>query len=801
MQYILTRLIPRFVIPAILFLTGAAVLIIEVTALRILSPYFGATLYTVSSVLGVILAALAAGYWAGGKIAARADASLHFFILIAAGGLSIFLLQILSVAILPLFGAFFSLTMGPLLAALFLFTLPSALFGAVSPLAVRLQHERFPYLGVGGAAGEIFFISTAGSIAGSIATGFFLIPHIGIDRILTTAAIAMTTLGVTGMLRRGAIKNARRIGAAAILAILLSGVLLATSKEELRRAGIIYIQDGVYEKITVAEERVDSRMARVLYQDHSKSGAVFHDSSEPVLEYPKYFALTSLFVPRPQRALFLGGGTYAMPARFLAQNPGAVVDVVEIEPSLFDLGKKYFGVRPTTTIQNHIRDARRFLAATTTRYDVIAGDVFHSLYSIPAHLLTREFFALARERLAPDGIFIANIIARITRANPSLALSTLRTFQSVFPTSYFFAVRSSGSAAIQNIILVGTNGAQINFLNDPRVKNHVDPIIRGLANKMIDLNRFELSGYPILTDNYAPVEYMTAALLDGGDNNERMNINGNEVMAFISQQLRYGPRHLGAEGHEKTWRALAAELAALSSDVATDQWEEVSPVDGEKYALANVIARFFPDKKQRVLLGAHYDTRRFADRDSGNPSAPVAGANDGASGVAVLLEVARALAYASTSLPVGVDVVFFDGEEGFPGVSNLNWKPIGSTHFAADIKKFYPATLPQSAVIVDMVCKKNLRLRPESDSVARAKDVVRQLWRIGRDRFPAVFPTDIHYTILDDHTPLNERGIPAALLIDFDYPAWHTTRDTIDQCSSKSLGAVGQTLLEYLSAQ
>ena len=181
------------------FVTGAAVLTIEVTATRILSPYFGMTLFTVSSVLSVILAALSFGYWSGGKLVDRYPSLNTLFSTILTGGFFTLVIHVLRNAVLPTWGTAFDMMGGPLVTSLILFFLPSFMLGMVSPIAIRLSAEKLST--VGEVAGNIFFFSTMGSIAGSLATGFILIPHFPVSTIIISTGVILVGMGLIGLVK------------------------------------------------------------------------------------------------------------------------------------------------------------------------------------------------------------------------------------------------------------------------------------------------------------------------------------------------------------------------------------------------------------------------------------------------------------------------------------------------------------------------------------------------------------------------------------------------------------------------
>jgi Zn-dependent M28 family amino/carboxypeptidase len=210
--------------------------------------------------------------------------------------------------------------------------------------------------------------------------------------------------------------------------------------------------------------------------------------------------------------------------------------------------------------------------------------------------------------------------------------------------------------------------------------------------------------------------------------------------------------------------------------------------------MTNVIASFNAEKEERVLLCAHWDSRPWADQDPQveNRDKPILGANDGASGVAVLLEIARNI---QKSEPLyGVDIILFDGEDsGLPGQSETY--ALGSQYFAQNKDFRYQ---PKYGILLDMVGDKDLQIYQEKNSLAYAPQIVEMVWNRAQELgFPAFIPTP-GYEVTDDHLPLLRVGIPTIDIIDFDYDYWHTLEDTPDKCSPESLKQVGQVVLSLL---
>jgi Zn-dependent M28 family amino/carboxypeptidase len=212
------------------------------------------------------------------------------------------------------------------------------------------------------------------------------------------------------------------------------------------------------------------------------------------------------------------------------------------------------------------------------------------------------------------------------------------------------------------------------------------------------------------------------------------------------------------------------------------------------FMLTNIVASFAPEKEQRLLLCAHWDTRPWADRspDPQDLDRPILGANDGASGVAVLLEVARVLK--TVPPPRGVDIVLFDGEDSGQDGEMEGWC-LGSRRFAESKRGVYR---PVHAVLLDMIGDKDLDIHIEGHSQVHASRTVTKLWQIAQKLNMGAFHNEVKHTVYDDHVPLIENGIPCADLIDFDYPYWHTLEDTPDKCSPESLEIVGQVIMHLV---
>lgn len=489
-------------------ITGASVLVVEVIGVRILSPYFGNTIYSFSSILGVVLAALSIGYYVGGIFADKHPHERWFFGIIFVSGITVLGIQLLQRLVLPLIGYNLSIVSGPLIASLVLFFVPCVLLGMLSPFVVTLQKLRAPEQGIGSVAGKVFFWSTIGSIAGSLLAGFVLIPRFGIDEILVTVGIILLILGMKVFF--GGARGAKKVTLAVVAAAVLLGGVVSASPSN---SALLYSREGLYQRIVLYDGEYNSRPARFFMQDRWVSGGIYLDSDEHVFDYTKYYALYKMFKPDTKRTLVLGGGVYIVPKALLQETAELTVDVVEIEPELVSLAHRYFGLPLSERLHNHVTDGRRFLYDTQEPYDMIFSDVYYSLYSIPVHFTTKEFFELAQARLSSEGVFIANLVGSLAPGKNDFILSEMKTFREAFPNSYFFAVTSPETSDIQNIMFVGhKSDARIDIGSEENQKR-MSQLIPDLSSKLIDVQQLDFASAITMTDNYAPVDYLMAKLL------------------------------------------------------------------------------------------------------------------------------------------------------------------------------------------------------------------------------------------------------------------------------------------------
>jgi len=285
-------------------------------------------------------------------------------------------------------------------------------------------------------------------------------------------------------------------------------------------------------------------------------------------------------------------------------------------------------------------------------------------------------------------------------------------------------------------------------------------------------------------------------------NDDKKNIptfDGNNAYQYLIEQCNFGPRNPGSKGHENFSIFLEEYLSKMTKNILVQDFDYLEHITGKERRGKNIIAQFNIEAENRLLIGAHWDTRALSDEDlnEDNRLLPILGANDGASGTSVLMELAKI--FSLNNPPIGIDLVFFDAED--VGISG---KPktyaMGSEYFSKNL----PIKKPDNAIIVDMVGDKYLQIPIERFSYQTNPKLVKEIWGLADELNLSAFEYRIGFEIYDDHVPLWENAqIPAIDIIDFDYPNlfsnhWHTQNDIPENCSPQSLQQVGTLLLNYV---
>ena len=280
---------------------------------------------------------------------------------------------------------------------------------------------------------------------------------------------------------------------------------------------------------------------------------------------------------------------------------------------------------------------------------------------------------------------------------------------------------------------------------------------------------------------------------------DEIKFDGDSAFNWLEKQCEFGPRNPGSDGYYNCKDFFIKNLEEFSDTIFTQNFTYTELREKNTYDLSNIIAEFKVNSEKHILLGAHWDTRPWADRDLNfaNRNTPIIGANDGASGVAILMALAKI--FNSNPPPINITLVLFDGEDmGVEGINN-SWAR-GSQYFAKNL----PIQKPDYGIIVDMIGDSNLDIPIERHSYRVAPDLVNELWDLAEKLKLPAFQNRLGHDVYDDHVPLWEIAeIPAIDLIDFNYPNqrinyWHTLNDVPQNCSAESLEQVGQLLTSYI---
>jgi hypothetical protein len=274
--------------------------------------------------------------------------------------------------------------------------------------------------------------------------------------------------------------------------------------------------------------------------------------------------------------------------------------------------------------------------------------------------------------------------------------------------------------------------------------------------------------------------------------------DANRALGYLTKICDIGPRISGSEGMEKQQQLILEHFSKLKAPVKFQSFDAPHPLSGKPVRMNNVIVSWDPQANERVLVACHYDTRPHADRD---PDPVLAsrgkflGASDGASGVALLMELGHHLRGIQPTY--GIDFVFFDGEELVYGEADPYF--LGSEYFSKEYRDRPPKYKYVCGVLVDMIGGKKLQLYQEINSLNYAPEVTQSVWKTARRLGIKEFVARPKFDVRDDHLSLNEiAGIPTCDIIDFGYEHWHTTRDVPAACSGESLAKVGRVLLAWL---
>jgi spermidine synthase len=478
------------------FITGFSMMVVELTASRILAPIVGSSVYTWTSIIGIMLLGLVFGNFLGGYLIDKKQkietVSLFYYL----SSISIILIPAFSQKISQVILLNISLFALTLLSAFLLFFIPSVLIGAIYPCLFKFEIISFSSLGLN--SGKMSGAWSAGSILGTFLTGFFFIENIGSSQTLYLISFLL--------LLSGFLLNKKKIKPFLIFLLISITFLYFLNNIQQTRQGsssIIYNKESPYYRIRVAEKN----NLRYLFLDlDSHSIEEINKKNNDIDLYTNIPPVFSAFKKTITSVLVIGGGSQAISENFSLNYPESKIKTVELDGEVANVAKKYFP-RSAGKIETEISDGRFFLKKDTNKYDIIFSDAYNSFISVPYHLTTLEFNAIAKEKLNPGGIYAVNFISSLEGDNSLFFQSMLKTFSKTFSQYYAFSY-GKNNQEVQNIILLGINST--NVINNDDITaslTKIDP--SGYYSKKIIKEPYSFvkkNQAFLLKDDFAPTE-------------------------------------------------------------------------------------------------------------------------------------------------------------------------------------------------------------------------------------------------------------------------------------------------------
>ncbi len=481
------------------FIAGFLLMVLELTASRIMAPLMGTSLYTWTAVIGVVLMGLSFGAYAGGRVIDRWPHLRTLGYVFFVAGISIALLFLLSSAAFLLVTAPLPI---PVLAtgiAMLLFFLPSFVLGMIQPMIVRLSTSTLTTIGK--SYGSLSAVWSLGSILGVFATGFILIPEVGSMKTLVFLSMLLVFIG-GGILRKT--HKGKMLGTMTTLLFLLS---LSTVAVPHYAPNVLFAKETAYYSAFVADTTLLPRYgtSRLLFLDLDTHSIARTNIDEPM--YTDVARLLFAGLTPTSKTLTIGAGAYTFPNE-LARLSSSSVEVLEVDPEVPHIAQQFFPIDPK--IQTSVNDARIFLTHSDQHYDLIVGDAFSSYISVPWHLLTKEFDVSVSQHLNQNGVYAINIISGVKGEKSALYAAVYSTLKQVFPYVEVYAF-GGGEPEAQNIVLIASRSS----LNDLVAKGKIINIVAGKSGvfENIRLRNTPQQGM-ILTDDYAPTEKLLSPITE-----------------------------------------------------------------------------------------------------------------------------------------------------------------------------------------------------------------------------------------------------------------------------------------------
>lgn len=463
----------------IAFSSGFALLSFELVASRILAPAVGSSIYVWTSIIGVIIAALAAGYNYGGKLADKRVTPLDITWLLLGSSAAITVTMLGAPVLLDVI---LSTPSDPrvqgMVASVILFAPASFLLGAISPYLARLKNLSVKTTGT--TIASLSVLNSIGGITGTFSTGFVFFSYIGSRS--TLVLIIIVLLGSSWLIKPRQHFKYR-------LLIVTSIIIVSMLALVIKPAGVVAIIDTPSASYRISDIQYNGRPIRALAAGPGglQSGVYRNGSDDLVFGYTQKMADLVAVAPVKESVLILGGGSFTLPQHLAKKYPNARIDVVEIDPELANIARKYFNYKDPANVRIITQDARIFLNNNTTQYDIVLVDVYNDDF-IPFTLASVEYAKVLRQAVKPSGLVAVNVIASNNGACGELLSKIHGTYNSQFPASWVYPVSDQSLSIPQNIVLAYGFQPREGMPSSSRLHN--------------------LPVESVLSDDFAPVEYL-----------------------------------------------------------------------------------------------------------------------------------------------------------------------------------------------------------------------------------------------------------------------------------------------------
>ncbi|MBM3309405.1 MAG: methyltransferase [Candidatus Altiarchaeales archaeon] len=491
----------------IAFFCGMAIMVVEIIGARMFVPYYGNTFFVWTSIIGVVMVSMSLGYYKGGVEADREGSR--------EGLANIVFMAALYTSLLPLTvmlaGMFAGLgqELGTLVGSVVSLALPSYYLAKVSPYCIRLTSRSVD--SAGRTSGFIYSISTVGSIFGTFISGFVLMPYFKIKTIVLMLGVLLLAISLFLNFKK---KIIRLLDVVMIAGPIVIQIIWLQPEYIMPNSTVLFEGDTVYNSITVSEFKFNESMGnvRVLQVGNLIQGGIFAKYNKSFYDYVSLTQIPWLFKPDIKNVLFLGNGAGIGIDYLHAIYPEVDIDVVDIDPKVFEVATTYFSEKEGDKVHFFADDARLFLKKKDKKYDLIIMDVYSSTRQIPFHLTTYEMIREVDNHLTNDGVYVQNVISSLEGKNSMIIKSIGKTLEPTFSRNY--AIPANPNNTLGDTILIislkGDNaiGDVEKFLEkvpEPE-KESVNKSIRSYVLNNFTVNTSE--GI-FLTDEYSPTEIMS----------------------------------------------------------------------------------------------------------------------------------------------------------------------------------------------------------------------------------------------------------------------------------------------------